>query len=47
MEAPRKEKKRKTGRPLEGVPMRSLVQHVKRELRGQIRASSSRKSKPD
>jgi hypothetical protein len=47
MKAPRRAKKRKTGRPLEDVPMRSLVRHVKRELRDQMRASASRKLKPD
>jgi len=41
MAEPRKKKKRKTGRPLEGVPMRRLVKRVKDELHERIRMSMS------
>jgi hypothetical protein len=40
MTTPRK-KKRKTGRPLEAVPMRKLVKRVKDELHERIRMSFS------
>jgi hypothetical protein len=40
MTEPRKKKSRKTGRPLEGVPMRKLVKRVKDELRERIRKPS-------
>jgi hypothetical protein len=40
MTTPRK-KKRKTGRPLEAVPMRKLVKRVKDELQERIRMSFS------
>jgi len=43
MKAPRKGKKRRTGRPLEDVPLRTLVQSVKKELK----VSFSDKSKSD
>jgi hypothetical protein len=39
MTEPRKKKKRKTGRPLEGVPMRKLVKRVKDELHDKLRMS--------
>jgi hypothetical protein len=45
MKAPRKEKKRKTGRPLEDVPMRTLVKRVKADLRSRIRAATPDKPK--
>jgi hypothetical protein len=41
MTAPRKKKRRKTGRPLENVPMRKLVKRVKDELHERIRMSMS------
>jgi len=40
MTTPRK-KKRKTGRPLEAVPMRKLVKRVKDELHERIKISFS------
>jgi hypothetical protein len=40
MTVPRK-KKRKTGRPLEAVPMRKLVKRVKDELHERIRIAAS------
>jgi hypothetical protein len=43
MTEPRKKKKRKTGRPLETVPMRKLVKRVKDELHERIRLSMSDK----
>jgi hypothetical protein len=33
MKAPRKKKKKRTGRPLENVPLRKLVSDVKKELK--------------
>ena len=49
MTAPRKAKKRKTGRPLESVPLRKLVSDVKREMEEKLHPafSDSRKSKSD
>ena len=50
MKAPRKRKKRKTGRPLEDVPTRTLLKRVKAELRDRIQiamADSADKSKKD
>lgn len=47
MKAPRKSKKRKTGRPLEDVPMRTLVSRVKKELHQRLRASMPDKTKKD
>jgi len=41
MAEPRKKKKRKTGRPLENVPMRTLVKRVKEELHDKLRISFS------
>ncbi len=41
MTAPRKKKTRKTGRPLEGVPMRKLLKRVKDELHERIKMSMS------
>jgi hypothetical protein len=41
MTEPRKKKKRKTSRPLEGVPLRTLVKRVKGELHEKIRISMS------
>ena len=41
MTEPRKKKKRKTGRPLEGVPMRTLVKRVKDEIHERIKMSFS------
>jgi hypothetical protein len=41
MAEPRKKKKRKTGRPLEQVPMRKLVKRVKDELHERIKMSFS------
>jgi hypothetical protein len=41
MTEPRKKKKRKTGRPLESVPMRKLVKRVKDELHERIKMSFS------
>jgi hypothetical protein len=41
MAEPRKKKKRKTGRPLEKVPMRTLVKRVREELDERIRMSFS------
>jgi len=47
MPEPRKKKKRKTGRPLEDVPLRTLVKRVKGELRERIKLSfSDRTDKP-
>jgi hypothetical protein len=46
----KKKKKRKNGRPLEDVPMRTLVGRVKEELHGRIlklAAADSRKQKQD
>jgi hypothetical protein len=43
MAEPRKKKKRKTGRPLETVPMRKLVKRVKDELHERIRMSMADK----
>jgi len=37
MKAPRKPKKKKTGRPLESVPLRKLVGEVKRELQAKLK----------
>jgi hypothetical protein len=37
MKAPRKPKKRNTGRPLEKVPLRKLVADVKRDLRSKLK----------
>jgi hypothetical protein len=50
MREPRKTKPRKTGRPLEGVPMRKLIKRVKDELHERIRKGESElsgKSKQD
>jgi hypothetical protein len=50
MAEPRKKKKRKTGRPLEDVPLRTLVKRVKGELQERIKisfSSSSDKPKQD
>jgi hypothetical protein len=50
MAEPRKKKKRKTGRPLEKVPMRTLVKRVREELEERIKISFSggeRKPKQD
>jgi len=41
MTEPRKKKRRKTGRPLEAVPLRKLVKRVKDELHERIRMSFS------
>jgi hypothetical protein len=41
MAEPRKKKKRKTGRPLEKVPMRTLVKRVREELGERIKMSFS------
>jgi hypothetical protein len=45
MKAPRKKKKRKTGRPLEGVPLRKLVRSVKDDIRKELKLGFSDKSK--
>jgi hypothetical protein len=37
MPTPRKKKKRKTGRPLEDVPLRKLVKTVKEDLEERVR----------
>jgi len=48
MSAPRKKNgKRKTGRPLEHVPLRKLIRQTKREIHEAIRLSMSDKPKPD
>ena len=50
MAEPRKKKRRKTGRPLENVPLRTLVKRVKSELNERIKISFSaedRKPKQD
>jgi hypothetical protein len=50
MASPRKKKKRKTGRPLERVPLRTLVKRVKEELHERIKmgfADDDRKLKQD
>jgi hypothetical protein len=39
MAEPRKKKKRKTGRPLEHVPLRTLVKRVKEELDAKLKVS--------
>jgi len=41
MKSPRKTKKRKTGRPLENVPLRKLVSDVKREMDEKLRLALS------
>jgi hypothetical protein len=41
MAEPHRTKKRKTGRPLEAVPMRKLVKRVKDELHERIKKSES------
>jgi hypothetical protein len=41
MTEPRKKKSHKTGRPLEGVPMRKLVKRVKDELHERIKIGAS------
>jgi hypothetical protein len=41
MTAPRKKKKSKSSRPLENVPMRTLVKRVKEELNEKIKMSFS------
>jgi hypothetical protein len=41
MAEPRKKKTRKTGRPLEAVPMRTLVKRVKDELHERIKIAAS------
>ena len=43
MTEPRKKKSHKTGRPLEGVPMRKLVKRVKDELHERIKIGASDK----
>jgi hypothetical protein len=45
MKAPRKVKKRKTGRPLENVPLRRLVSDVKREMAEKLRPAFSNHDK--
>ena len=45
MKAPQKGKKGKTGRPLENVPMRTLVSRVKKELHQRLRALTPDKNK--
>jgi hypothetical protein len=45
MKAPRKKKKRKTGRPLEDVPLHMLVRDVEKDLK--ISLSDSDKPKRD
>jgi hypothetical protein len=50
MAEPRKKKKQKTGRPLEKVPMRTLVKRVRDELGERIKMSffaEERKTKQD
>jgi hypothetical protein len=48
MKAPRKTKKRKTGRPLENVPLRRLVRSVKQDLEEKMKdAVPDRKSNDD
>jgi hypothetical protein len=44
MAEPRKKKKRKTGRPLEDVPLPTLVKRVKGELQERIKMSFSGES---
>lgn len=44
MPEPRRKKKRKTGRPLEAMPMRKLVKRVKDELHERIKVSMSEDS---
>jgi len=44
MTEPRK-KKRKTGRPLEKVPMRTLLKRVRKELEGKLETSLSDESR--
>lgn len=41
MAEPRKKKKRKTSRPLENVPLRTLVKRAKSELHERMRMSLS------
>jgi hypothetical protein len=41
MPTPRKKKKRKTGRPLEDVPLRKLVKSVKGELEERVKMAFS------
>jgi hypothetical protein len=41
MAEPRKKKKRKSGRPLENVPLRTLVKRVRGELEQRIKMSFS------
>jgi hypothetical protein len=47
MKAPRKKKKRKTSRPLEAVPLGTLVRSVKRDIEKEIKIGFSDKSKPN
>jgi hypothetical protein len=51
MATPRKaKKKRKTGRPLEGVPMKTLVRRVKEDLQEELKvrfAAADRKPKEE
>jgi hypothetical protein len=50
MATPRKKKSRKTGRPLEDVPLRKLVKHVKSDLNEKLRlsfASDERKKREE
>jgi hypothetical protein len=47
MTTPRKKKKRKTGRPLENVPLGKLVRSVKDDIRKELKLGFSDKSKRD
>jgi hypothetical protein len=51
MAEPRKKKKRKTGRPLEDVPLRKLLNNVRRDIEQKMKLSfsggESRKEKKD
>jgi len=47
MKAPRKKKKRKTGRPLEDAPLPSLVRSVKRDIQKELKVGFSDKAKRD
>jgi hypothetical protein len=41
MATPRKKKSRKTGRPLEDVPLRTLVKRVKEDIREELQERAS------
>jgi hypothetical protein len=41
MATPRKKKSRKTGRPLEDVPLRTLVKRVKDDIREELQEKAS------